>query len=144
VIQEEFRHILLYANLMAWHRANLPWWRRVYFELRVVAVWAYILWERMVLARRMGAPGQGAGQDTNFTATSAKSVTAVEIGTRDLMMLCLKENDRRFAGYDVRLLRPTLVPRLVRFALSVTKRWTKKRPPQEIATRDWEGDPQKP
>jgi hypothetical protein len=43
------------------------------------------------------------------------------------MALCLKENDRRFAGYDPRLLRPTTVPRLVRFALLVTKPWTRKK-----------------
>ncbi|MGH7002268.1 MAG: hypothetical protein ACREEA_12265, partial [Stellaceae bacterium] len=33
-----------------------------------------------------------------------------------LMGLCLAENDRRLAGYDPRLRRPNVVPRLVRFA----------------------------
>jgi hypothetical protein len=33
------------------------------------------------------------------------------------MALCLDENERRFAGYDQRLLRPTTMPRLVRLAL---------------------------
>jgi hypothetical protein len=31
------------------------------------------------------------------------------------MGLCLSENDRRFAGYDLRLVRPTTMPSLVRF-----------------------------
>jgi hypothetical protein len=35
----------------------------------------------------------------------------------DLMRLCLAENDRRMAKYDPRLLRPVLVPSLVRLAL---------------------------
>jgi hypothetical protein len=35
----------------------------------------------------------------------------------DLMRLCLSENDRRMAKYDARLLRPMLVPNLVRLAL---------------------------
>jgi hypothetical protein len=33
------------------------------------------------------------------------------------MRTCLAENERRLAGYDARLLRPRIVPRLVRFAL---------------------------
>jgi hypothetical protein len=131
VIQEECRHILLFANLMAWQRANLPWWRRLYFELRVAAVWAVIAWERIVLARSMDAQGNNKGDkaqlDSTFTASSANAISPVEIDVRDLMALCLKENDRRFAGYDPRLLRPTTVPRLARFALLVTKPWIRRK-----------------
>jgi hypothetical protein len=126
VIQEECRHILLFANLVAWERANLPWWRRIGFELRIAAVWAYIGWERMVLARSLGPKGHGAGQDTNFTATTAKSVSAVDFNTHDLIEVCLRENDRRFAGYDARLVRPTTIPKLARFALRFMK--SRKRP----------------
>jgi len=39
-----------------------------------------------------------------------------EVDPAELMDLCLAENDRRLAGYDSRLLRPTTVPRLVRAA----------------------------
>jgi len=127
VIQEECRHILLFANLVAWQRANLPWWRRLYFELRVAAVWAVIAWERIVLARNIDAKGNKAHLDSTFTASSANAVSPVEIDVRDLMALCLKENDRRFAGYDSRLLRPTTVPALARLALLVTRPWTRKK-----------------
>jgi hypothetical protein len=34
----------------------------------------------------------------------------------ELLHLCLIENDRRMAGYDQRLLRPTFVPRMARLA----------------------------
>jgi hypothetical protein len=129
VIQEECRHILLFANLVAWQRANLPWWRRPHFELRIAAAWIAIAWERLVLARSMGG-GDGTSQDSNFTASSAQAVTPVEIGFRDLMMLCLQENDRRFAGYDPRLLRPTTVPRLARLALGATRLWPRKKHPR--------------
>ena len=38
----------------------------------------------------------------------------IEISPRGFMDLCVAENDRRLAGYDSRLLRPRLVPGLVR------------------------------
>jgi len=125
VIQEECRHILLFANWLAWHRANLPWWRRLHFELRVAAVWIHIAWLRIGLARSMGKDGP-AHQNSNFTVDGAQAIAPAEVGVRDLMKLCLEENDRRFAGYDFRLVRPTTVPRLTRFALGVTKLWTRK------------------
>jgi hypothetical protein len=127
VIQEECRHILLFANWLAWHRANLPWGKRTVFELRVAAVWTVIAWERIVLARSMAPAGGTARQDTNFTASNAQAVSPVEISFRDLMALCLEENDRRFAGYDPRLLRPTTVPALIRFVLFVTRPWAGKK-----------------
>ena len=133
VIQEECRHILLFANLVAWQRATLPWWRRVHFELRILAAWFYIAWERLVLARSMKAGGMGTGQDSNFTMSSAQAVTPVEIGVRDLMRLCLQENDRRFAGYDPRLVRPKTVPALARVALLVSRPWARKK--QQEATQ---------
>ena len=113
VMQEECRHILLFANWLAAHRAGLPWWRRVWFELRVAAVWGFLIRERIGLARAT----KGGGQDNNFTVTGSRSVSNAEVGARELMALCLAENDRRFAHYDARLRRPTTMPALVRFAL---------------------------
>lgn len=123
VIQEECRHILFFANWLAWHRANLPWWRRVLFELRVAAVWIHIGWLRVRLARTMGPAGKTERHDVNFTVHGAQSVTPVAIGFRDLVTLCLAENDRRFAGYDRRLVRPTAIPGLFRFVLGIGKLW---------------------
>ncbi len=120
VIQEEGRHILLFANWLAWQRATMPWWRRPWFELRVAAVWVFLGWERMGIARGMDEGGKGAKpQDNNFTVTGSKAVSAEDISVRGLMEICLEENDRRFAGYDPRLLRPTTMPFLVRLALKI-------------------------
>jgi hypothetical protein len=117
VMQEECRHILLFANWLAWQRRTLPWWRRIWFELRVAAVWVFLGWERIGLARGMDdGKGSAKPQDNNFTVTGAKAVSDVDISVRALMELCLSENDRRFAGYDERLRRPTTMPSLTRLA----------------------------
>ncbi|HWT36410.1 MAG TPA: ferritin-like domain-containing protein [Paraburkholderia sp.] len=117
VMQEECRHILLFANWLAWHRTQLSWWRRIAFELKVAAVWVFLGWERIGLARSMDADGNEQKQDNNFTVNGAQAVSDVDINVRDLMLRCLQENDRRFSGYDARLLRPRTMPALVRFAL---------------------------
>ena len=117
VIQEECRHILLFANWVAWHRRTMPWYRRPWFELRVAAVWVFLAWERIGLARGMDSDTGGNAQDNNFTVTGSKAVSGADIRPAELMRICLAENDRRFAGYDQRLRRPTTMPNLVRFAL---------------------------
>ena len=118
VMQEECRHILLFANWLAWHRRTMPRWRRPWFELRVAAVWAFLVWERMRLARGFGGD-DGNAQDNNFTLNGAQAMGDGDVSATTLMDLCLAENDRRFAGYDERLLRPTTVPALVRLARQV-------------------------
>ncbi|MBS0517784.1 MAG: ferritin-like domain-containing protein [Proteobacteria bacterium] len=127
VVQEECRHILLFANWLAWHRANLPWWWRIYFELRVVAVWIAIARERIGLAFSLDKGDASKQADSNFTASSASAMSADGIGVRDLLGLSLEENDRRFAGYDARLVRPTTMPTLAKFALFITKPWARKK-----------------
>jgi len=55
VIQEEARHILFFVNWAAWHRRTMPFWRRPFFELKVLAVWLFLIWERIGIARDMGS-----------------------------------------------------------------------------------------
>jgi hypothetical protein len=117
VMQEECRHILLFANWLAWHRARLSWLGRLRFEAKVAAVWAFLVWERIGLARSIDADGAQREQDNNFTLKGAQSVTTEAPTIRELLLLCVAENDRRFGGYDARLQRPTTVPRLARLAL---------------------------
>jgi hypothetical protein len=119
VIQEEARHILLFANWLAWHRRRLPVRRRPWFELRVIAVWVFLAWERIGIARGVGA-GNDKPADNNFTLTGSKAVSEVEISPGALMAICLAENDRRFGGYDKRLLRPTTTPALARMFCRLT------------------------
>jgi hypothetical protein len=115
VMQEEGRHILFFVNWVAWHRRNLPMWRRPWFALRVAAVWVFLVWERIGIARGIGgAESAATPQDNNFTMTGSKAVGAVDLSAAALIDVCLAENERRLAGYDPRLLRPALVPRLMR------------------------------
>jgi hypothetical protein len=113
IIQEEARHILLFANWLSWKRRSLPLWRRLWFELRVAAVWVFLGWERIGIARGMDAGPKNA-PDNNFTLTGSKAVSDADISPAALMGVCLEENDRRFAGYDARLLRPTTTPAIAR------------------------------
>jgi hypothetical protein len=112
VMQEEGRHITFFVNWVEWHRRNLQWWRRPYFRARIIAVWLFLIWERIGIARGIGGAPDA---DNNFTMTGSKSV-GVEVSAGELMDICLAENDRRLAGYDTNLLRPTFVPRMARLA----------------------------
>ena len=119
VIQEETRHILLFANWLAAHRATLPFRRRPWFELRVLAVWVFLAWERIGIARGLDDGRQAPAPDNSFTLTGSKAVSDADVSPAALMAICLAENDRRFAGYDARLRRPTTTPLLARAALRV-------------------------
>jgi hypothetical protein len=119
VIQEEARHILLFANWLAWHRKRLNPWRRLRFELRVVRAWIFLAWERIGIARGID---NGHKPDNNFTLNGSQAVSDIDVSPLDLMAICLAENDRRFAGYDPRLLRPTTTPALARLAVRVGRR----------------------
>jgi hypothetical protein len=116
VMQEEGRHILFFVNWVTWHERNLAVWRRPFFLAKVLAVWIFLIWERLGLARSVGAADASAAvsQDNNFTLTGSKAVGAIDLSVRELIDLCLKENERRLSGYDARLLRPNFVPRLMR------------------------------
>ncbi|WKN23981.1 hypothetical protein [Azotobacter vinelandii] len=111
VMQEETRHILFFANWIAWYRRQLPWWRRLAFELKVVRVWTFLIWERIGIAR--GLDHNGEMQDANFALTGSQQI-GLDLKLSELLDLCLAEDERRAAGYDKRLLRPTFMPRMAR------------------------------
>ena len=109
VVHEEARHILFFVNWVSWWRRQMPWWRRPWFELKVMAVWIFLAWERMGMAKDVGT-----AEEANFTVAGGEAVA--EIDVPGLMDLCLSENDRRLAAYDPRLVRPNFFPAIVRLA----------------------------
>ena len=118
VMQEETRHIIFFVNWAAWHLRNLPLWARPRFIALSLAAWVFLIWERIGIARGMDA--QGEMQDANFAMNGAAQI-GISIEPRELLALCLEENERRMAGYDQRLRRPRLVPWLSRLALKVLR-----------------------
>jgi hypothetical protein len=114
VIHEEGRHILFFVNWIAWHRRNMPFWRRPWFEAKVFAVWLFLIYERIGIASDV-SNGQ---QDNNFTVNGAQQLGA-DINVGELVAICLGENDRRLGIYDPRLKRPRFVPFMARMALKV-------------------------
>ncbi len=79
-----------------------------------LAVRAFLIWERIGIAKGTGQQ-RAEAQDATFAMTGSGAV-GIELKPRELIELCLAENDRRMAGYDQRLLRPLAVPRLARLA----------------------------
>ncbi len=118
VIREEGRHILFFVNWVAWYRRQLPFWKRPWFELKVMAVWLYLGYERMGLAKDVGS-----AKETNFTVNGGSALADIDVA--GLMDLCLSENARRLAPYDPRLIRPTFVPKMVTLA----RRFIRSKPP---------------
>jgi hypothetical protein len=111
VVHEEGRHILFFVNWVAWWRRNMPLWRRPWFEMKVLAVWVFLIYERLGIASDV-SNGQ---QDNNFTMNGAQQLGA-DIDVGQLIDVCLKENDRRLGIYDARLKRPRFVPFMARLA----------------------------
>ena len=133
VVHEEGRHILFFANWVAWHRRRLNIFQRIAFELKVAAVWVFLAYERMGIASGMDDAGDKQkdkvkakqAADANFTVTGASSV-GEDLDVWELMALCLEENDRRLGVYDKRLVRPMFMPTMVRLALAVMRRKPKR------------------
>jgi len=119
VVQEEGRHIIFFVNWVAWHRRNLPAWRRILFTAKILSAWAFLIWERIGFARglndgRDASPSRNP-QDNNFVFTGSRVIGSSNVSAAAVIDICLSEYERRFAGYDARLLRPRLMPRLMRF-----------------------------
>ncbi|CAB3750340.1 ferritin-like domain-containing protein [Paraburkholderia solisilvae] len=119
VIQEEARHILFFINWVAWYRRTMPWWRRPWHSLRVAAIFVKLVWDRVGIAN--GIDADGVMHDSNFLASNSATI-GDGLDARQLLELCLVENEQRMSGYDARLIRPTLMPRLVRLALRFMKK----------------------
>ena len=111
VMQEEARHILFFANWVAYRGFGLPVHLKPWFLLRRGFGVALQALGRVKTALQL----RGAEAGDDFTMQVPAEIGEVTLPR--LAEICLRENDRRLARYDPRLLRPTFVPRLVRLGL---------------------------
>jgi hypothetical protein len=122
IMQEEARHILFIVNWAAYLRARRPLLLRPVFDARRAWNVTAQAFDRVKGAMQM-AGGNGASSEGTQDGFTLKSHTAFgDFTLRSFLELCLAENERRLAIYDVRLLRPALVPGTVRALLRVLPR----------------------
>lgn len=118
IVQEEARHIIFIVNWVAYKRRSKPLPLRPLHTLRSLTSLAGAAFDR---ARSAGNVARGgSGSKVGFTASGASAVATGDFSLRAFLERCLSENDRRFAPYDPRLLRPKIVPTMVRLYLKAT------------------------
>jgi hypothetical protein len=115
VMQEEARHILFFTNWVAYRRLGLPFHRKARFLVRRGLGISLQALGRIRTALQLRSAEAG----DDFTMQVPDEIG--EVTLRKLAESCLSENERRLAPYDPRLLRPRLVPRLVRQALRAAR-----------------------
>jgi hypothetical protein len=139
IMQEEARHILFIVNWAAYLRAQRPLLVRPAFD-----VWRGWNIVAQALGRVKGALAMTGGDKKEKSGGKAeaavdKSKAGFTMGAasffadfslRSFLELCLAENDRRLSLYDPRLLRPTMVPSVIRQVVKVLpRRNAPRRPP---------------
>lgn len=128
IMQEEARHILFIVNWAAYLRAQRPLPLRPAFDTR--RAWNIVAqaFDRVRGAMQM-AGGNGDVAEGNQDGFTLKSHSAFgDFSLRSFLELCLAENARRFAPYDARLLRPMLVPSVVRTVVKVLPKKGRSKP----------------
>jgi len=111
LIDEEARHIVFFVNWVTYMRINQGRGAKV---LRATSdLWHYgkALSELVSTLRSPNVNNEG------FTAVGA-STFADNLTPEMFLSTCIEENTRRMSVYDRRLLRPQLLPRLAKVALS--------------------------
>jgi hypothetical protein len=112
VIQEEARHNLFFVNWLAYTRANLAVGRRPRFLAERVAALAVQIWKRAGTAKEIDGD--------NFTRKGGSAI-GIDIAPGRFLELCLAENERRLSRYDLRLLRPRIMPAAARVAMRLLR-----------------------
>jgi hypothetical protein len=115
IVQEEARHILFFANWIAYCRAREGGIGKVSHMARCAMAMSAQVWGRVktAIAAARGGGGGDSGLEDDFMLGVKDSLDVVS-SPRQFLTVCLRENEARLAPYDPRLLRPTFVPAIAR------------------------------
>jgi hypothetical protein len=116
IMQEEARHILFLVNWAADLRTRRRLLARPAFDLRRAWNIGAQAFDRVRGAMAM----KGSGSQDSFTMKTHRELG--DFSLRQLLELCLEENERRLSSYDARLLRPALAPTAARALLRLLPR----------------------
>lgn len=130
LIEEEARHIVFFVNWVAWDRV-----RRGLREPIMQALPALVSYGAAI-ARRIkgGAKLQGQksdGEPADLFGDVVKNLTVAKF-----LRACLGENDRYMAAFDPRLIRPRVMPALMRIALGIVETIDRFRPARAKPARE--------
>jgi hypothetical protein len=127
-MQEEGRHIIFHVNWVAYCQAQLPFASRPgYVFRRGLAMWLQVL-ARVQTALNIQSADKSS-QD-NFTMKTHQSFG--DISARSFIETCIRENEKRLAPYDSRLLRPNFVPAIAKTMLNVLPKTKEPRAPVPV------------
>jgi len=121
IVQEEARHILFFVNWIAYCRARQPGPQRLLHRGRCMLAMTMQVWTRVKTAVAAARGGGDEQNDEDDFMLGVKDSLEVVSSPRQFLEVCLRENDRRLAPYDPRLLRPTFVPAIARALSKVLK-----------------------
>jgi hypothetical protein len=137
IMQEEARHIQFIVNWAAYLRAQRSLPMRPVFDAR--RAWNVVAqaFDRVKGAMSMAGGGDGQDEekkeekpserDTTQDGFALKSHSAFgDFTLRSFLELCIAENERRLAPYDARLLRPSIVPPVIKTLVKVLPKGSKK------------------
>ncbi|MDO8756774.1 MAG: ferritin-like domain-containing protein [Elusimicrobiota bacterium] len=113
IMQEEARHIIFHANWVSYSRAQQPSLEQLAFSFKQALALGHQSASRIKTALRM----RNSSPQDNFTMNAHESFGNFSV--KQFLETCLRENARRLAPYDDRLLRPTFMPRLARGLLPI-------------------------
>jgi hypothetical protein len=116
VLVEEARHIVFFVNWVAYDRVRRRLGVPIVQLLPTARGYAQALLKTIRRGKSANAHERGMGAALDVFAG---------LTLQRFLLTCLEENDRYMAAFDPRLLRPRVVPALVRYALRLLPRRTR-------------------